>query len=358
MSRRTDEGTAHAHRDARHKAPALPAVLSSGTHYLGLARSMRFLLLMLFSACAIAMPAPDPSGVEARIAAREQREHGITPGAERRVRWFSGGPSRSRISLVYLHGYSATRQEVHPLPEMVADALGANLYETRLTGHGRGGPAMLEGNVAAWYEDASEALDIGRSIGERVVVLSTSTGGTLSVWLAHRAQSGELAALAMISPNFAPADKALYLLDTPLVGQALLAWFGQEERSWEPLNDAQSRYWSWHYPWQALVELARLVKEVEGIDKHSIHTPALMLYSPRDQVIDPEAVRSAFDAWGTPRKRLIAYERSTDPSQHVLAGDIVSPGSTREVADIISRFLRETALPEVPPQSASTGKSM
>jgi hypothetical protein len=44
--------------------------------------------------------------------------------------------------------------------------------------------------------------------------------------------------------------------------------------------------------------------------------------------------------------------------QHVLAGDIVSPGSTREVADIISRFLRETALPEVPPQSASTGKSM
>ena len=104
MSRRTDEGTAHAHRDARHKAPALPAVLSSGTHYLGLARSMRFLLLMLFSACAIAMPAPDPSGVEARIAAREQREHGITPGAERRVRWFSGGPSRSRISLVYLHG--------------------------------------------------------------------------------------------------------------------------------------------------------------------------------------------------------------------------------------------------------------
>jgi esterase/lipase len=333
-------------------------MLSSGADPLRHALTMRFLLLLSFSVCVAASPAPDPSGVEARIAAREAREPGITPGAERRVRWISGAPSRSHVSVVYLHGYSATRQEVHPLPESVADALGANLYETRLTGHGRGGQAMLEGTVAAWQADAREALEIGRSIGERVVLLSTSTGGTLSVWLAHEARGGEIAALAMISPNFAPADKALYLLDTPLVGPALLAWFGADERSWEPLNDAQSRYWTWQYPWRALLELARLVKEVDGIDKSTIRTPALMIYSPRDQVIDPEAVRSAFAAWGTDRKRLIAYERSTDPSQHVLAGDIVSPGSTAEVAALISTFLRQSIAAGGQTQPASVGKSM
>jgi esterase/lipase len=324
---------------------------------------MRYLLLMLFSGCvAAAAPPNPPATVEERIAAREHREPGITPGAERRVRWIEGKPSRSRISLVYLHGYSATRQEVYPLAEEVADALGANLFETRLTGHGRGAKAMLEGTTAAWEADAREALDIGRSIGEKVAVLSTSTGGTLSTWLASTAGDDSLAALVMISPNFAPADKALYLLDWPVVGPLLLTWFGKEERSWQPLNEPQSRYWSWHYPWPALVELARLMKQVERVDKALITTPTLMIYSPRDQVIDPSAVQEAFAAWGASQKQLLAYEHSSDPSQHVLAGDIVSPGSTAELAAIISEFLRETALrsnrPDAGSQSGSTGKSM
>jgi len=320
---------------------------------------MRFTaLLCVFSVFAAPTPASEPADIESRLVAREQREAGITPGAERRIRWINGKPSRTAVSLVYLHGYSATRQEVHPLPERVADALGANLYETRLTGHGRDGQAMLEGSASAWQADALEALETGLEIGERVVVLSTSTGGTLSTWLASRAQGEEIAALAMISPNFAPADKALYLLDTPVVGPLILAWFGDEERSWEPMNDAQSRYWTWQYPWAALVELARLVKEVDGIDKSTIRTPALMIYSPNDQVIDAEAVRSNFDAWGASRKRLVAYERSGDPSQHVLAGNIVSPGSTQELATIITTFLRDTALAPAGNQPGSKGKSM
>jgi len=87
-----------------------------------------------------------------------------------------------------------------------------------------------------------------------------------------------------------------------------------------------------------------------------------MIYSPRDQVIDPSAVQEAFAAWGASQKQLLAYEHSSDPSQHVLAGDIVSPGSTAELAAIISEFLRETAVrsnrPDAGTQSGSTGKSM
>ncbi len=207
--------------------------------------------------------------------ARERREPGITPGTERAVAWAGGVPARTPLALVYLHGYSATRQEVFPLAERLAAQLGANLFHTRLTGHGRDGAAMLEGSVAAWQEDTLEALGIGRVIGERVVLLSTSTGGTLSTWLASRTQDEALAALVMISPNFAARERTMYLLDWPLLGPALLGYLGDDYRSWQPYNERQARYWTWSYPYRALPELVRLMKEVERIDKSAIRVPTL-----------------------------------------------------------------------------------
>ncbi|MDD4273595.1 MAG: hypothetical protein PHG14_07705 [Desulfobacter postgatei] len=38
---------------------------------------------------------------------------------------------------VYIHGFSATRKETAPLSDLVAKTLNANLFYTRLSGHGR-----------------------------------------------------------------------------------------------------------------------------------------------------------------------------------------------------------------------------
>lgn len=66
------------------------------------------------------------------------------------------------LNLVYLHGISATRQETAALAEIVAKRLEANLFYTRLTGHGRTGEALLDGSVRAWFNDTVEAFDIGQ----------------------------------------------------------------------------------------------------------------------------------------------------------------------------------------------------
>ena len=302
------------------------------------------LALLLLCGGAVAAGFPRcPEAVAPYLAARESREPGIRPGTGRKVTWARGRPARTPLALVYLHGYSATRQEVAPLPDRVGAALGANVFYTRLTGHGRDGAAMLGGSAAAWEQDALEALAIGRAIGERVVLISTSTGGTLSTWLASREPDAALAALVMISPNFAPRDRTLYLLDWPLLGPLLLAWLGDDYRTWQPHNALQARYWTWSYPYRALPELVRLMRQVEAIDKSAIRVPALMIYSPADQVIDPAAVEDAFAAWGGAPKRLVAFTAAEDPAQHVLAGDVLSPGSTAELVRLVSAFL--VALP-------------
>jgi len=88
--------------------------------------------------------------------------------------------AQTEYSLVYIHGFSATMEEIRPVPDLVADALGANIFYARLTGHGRNGPAMGEARLADWRVDVAEALEIGRRIGRKVIVMSTSTGGSLT----------------------------------------------------------------------------------------------------------------------------------------------------------------------------------
>jgi len=298
--------------------------------------------VLLLGHAATAGPLPrTPAEVPQYLAERERREPGIRPGTERVVRWAAGAPRRTPLAFVYLHGFSASRQEVAPLADIVAETFAANLFYTRLTGHGRDSDAMLGGNAAAWQQDAMEALDIGRVIGERVVLLSTSTGGTLSTWLASRTHDDTIAAMVMISPNFAPRERLLYAFDWPVVGALLTRGLRDEYRSWQPYNRQQAMYWTWRYPYAALAGLARLMREVEAIDKATIHTPTLMIYSPGDQVIEPGAVVDTFGAWGADRKRLVAFEDATDPAQHVLAGDVLSPDSTAAMADLVTAFLRE-----------------
>ena len=59
---------------------------------------------------------------------------------------------QTELALVYLHGFSASRQETAPLSEDLARQLGANLFVTRLSGHGRSPQAMGEPSVRDWLQ--------------------------------------------------------------------------------------------------------------------------------------------------------------------------------------------------------------
>ncbi|WP_292076461.1 alpha/beta fold hydrolase [Mesorhizobium sp.] len=150
----------------------------------------------------------DPSVIgddpQAYLVRKEAAVPGIYDGLEKEIIWADPMVhARTPLSIVYIHGFSASKGEVRPLPDEVADQLDANLYYTRLTGHGQGGAAMAEGSVNAWINDYEEALAIGRAIGDKVIVIATSTGGSLAAWAATQPDASEgMAAVVFISPNF------------------------------------------------------------------------------------------------------------------------------------------------------------
>jgi len=109
-----------------------------------------------------------PDNLDVYLETAEARFDDITPGVEKRVVWAGAPGTQTDIALVYIHGYSATSEEIRPVPDMVAKALGANLYYARLKGHGRDGLAMTEASAGDWLEDTAEALAIGQRIGKEV----------------------------------------------------------------------------------------------------------------------------------------------------------------------------------------------
>lgn len=279
-----------------------------------------------------------PDDLDTYLADAEAQFTDLRPDVDKIIVWIDSARQKTPLSVVYVHGFSATRQETRPFSDTLAARLGANLFYTRLTGHGRSDDAMGEATANDWLNDTVEAFRIGQRLGERVIVVGTSTGATLALWLAAQPMVKDLAALVLISPNFAPKDPNAQMLLWPWGEQIAEGVLGPY-RTWEPHNEAQGRYWTTRYPTSAVVTMMGLVDLVEHTDLGTITTPTLMIYSPNDQVIDAAKVVARFPEVGATYKRLIAIESAGDPSNHVLAGDILSPNETVLLVDSTLAFL-------------------
>ena len=88
--------------------------------------------------------------------------------AAKRIVWAGAAGQKTPLAVIYVHGFSASAEEIRPVPDEVAKALGANLFYTRLAGHGRSGDAMAEPLAGDWIEDMAEAMAILQKLsGER-----------------------------------------------------------------------------------------------------------------------------------------------------------------------------------------------
>lgn len=291
---------------------------------------------------------PPPADLRALPAwlATGERDAGVTDTAVAARVVFAAGesaPARTAWSVVYLHGFSATRQETAPLAEDIARQLGANLFETRLRGHGLPGDSLGHVTAGDWLRDARRALDIGRQLGDSVLVIGTSTGGTLGVWLATQpaAERVGLHTLVLISPNFGPRDKAATVLTWPWA-EVVLPYI-MPSREWTPRNEEQARFWTVRYPSRALFPMQALVQQVRDRPLGGYDVPTLVLYNPDDQVVDAartETWLAAVAAASPVRLEPVRVTPASGEDGHVIAGRVVAPSQTASLRDRILQFVQ------------------
>ena len=292
----------------------------------------------------VAVPeVPGADALDAWLAAREAEVPALRDGEAASVVWAGAPGARTDLALVYVHGFSAGVHEIRPVPERVAAALGANLHFARLSGHGRDGAAMAEPAVRDWAADLARAMAVGRALGDRVVVVGTSTGATLAALLAAEPAMAPhregLAGVALIAPNFAVANPAARLLSMP-AARVWAPWVAGAERSFEALNPDHGARWTTTYPTVALLPMQALVDHAAAMDVSRADVPALFRFDPADRVLDHAVTERVAAEWGGPALvQRVDTAPGDDPFRHVIAGDILSPGATEATVGALSAWI-------------------
>ena len=270
----------------------------------------------------------DLAQLEREIQDKEASIQNIRPDNEARIIWADSVPTRTEYSIVYLHGWSASQEEGDPLHMETAKRYGCNLYLPRLAGHGlMEEEPMLNLTADQLVQSAKEAIAVGKQLGKKVILMSTSTGGTLALPLAGG--DSDIAALVLYSPNIEIFDPTAKLLSKPWGLQLAQFVTGKDYHEFDNRNPIRDQYWTTKYRLEALTQLQALVDEtmVEETFK-SVTQPVFLGYYYKDaihqdSVVSVSAMLDMFDSLGTAEefKEKVAFP---DVGNHVIASYIES----------------------------------
>lgn len=278
----------------------------------------------------------DLTRLEADLAAAEAKVPNLREGCAKAVTWADIPGVQTDTAVVFIHGFSASCGELRPLPELVAKALGANLFATRLMGHGQDGAAMGEATMVGWQDDVKEAIGIGRALGKRVLVIGCSTGctvTTLGLATGDIVRDAGLLGCCFVSPNFGLRHKlAQLVLDLPM-SERWAPYLIGKERSFDQVSTAHGQFWTTRYPTKAVKPMGDAIRAVMRADLGQIKVPVMMAVNPDDQVINPARARAVLLRWGGEALMHPLVQTPEDDSYgHVMAGDVFSPNQTAPLA--------------------------
>jgi esterase/lipase len=276
--------------------------------------------------------------------AQKENQHTLKPDNEARIVWADSIMSKTKYSVVYLHGFSASQKEGDPVHRRFAKQFGCNLYLSRLSDHGVDTTeALLNFTTDRCWESAKEALAIGKSIGENVILMSTSTGGTMALAVAAEFPK-EVFALINMSPNISINNGAAFILNDPWGLQIARLVKGGKYNEWDA-PPQRTQYWYNKYRLEATVQLEEMLEsKMSEKTFNKVNQPCLTLYYYKnEEEQDPEVKVSAMlemmDQLSTPSnlKRAVAIPTA---EAHVLGSDLVSK-DVESVYDEIEKFARE-----------------
>ena len=266
--------------------------------------------------------------LQAEINRREAAMPNIKPDNEARIIWADSIPRKTGYSIVYLHGWSASQEEGDPIHLETARRYGCNLYLPRLSGHGLvEDEPMLTITADKLLESAREAIAVGKRLGDKVILMATSTGGTLALFLAGGDQ--DIAGLLLYSPNIEIFDPNARLLTKPWGLQLAKLVKGGDYHEFDEVTEADRKYWTTKYRVEALTQLQVLVDETMTDETFaSVGQPVFLGYYYRDEVhqdstVSVPAMLHMFEGLSTPKdkKRKVAFP---NVGEHVMTSYITS----------------------------------
>lgn len=272
---------------------------------------------------------------------RNEAKQKLKPDNEARILWFNDSlKSITDYAVVYLHGFSASQEEGDPVHYSFAQKFGCNLFLARLADHGVDTTEpLLNFTAERIWNSAKEAYAIGKQLGKKIILMATSTGGTLALKLA--AEYPDIAGLILLSPNIAINDPNAWLLNNHWGLQIAKMVKGKYNKA-KDTTALYAQYWNNKYRIESTVQLEELLETTmkESTFKKIIQ-PTLLLYyykddDHQDDVVKVSAMKRMFLQLGTPEnfKKQVAIPNAGD---HVI-GSYIKSKDIQTVEEQCERF--------------------
>lgn len=285
---------------------------------------------------------------------REDTVIGLKPGNEAYIVWADSlNKHKTPYSIVYIHGFGASPMEGDPVHRFLASHFGANLFVTRLPEHGiRRENGMEYLSPQALANAAGEAYQIGKSLGDEVIVVGTSMGGALTLLLAS--QQPEIKAVAVYSPAIRDNGEKLSAFFSPWMQKIMEMTMMKNKIIHQEREGEKAMYWSEDYHINAYKSLATIMySNMKESTFNKIKQPLFLAYyykdnQAQDDVVSVPKMLEMYEQLGTPEelKRKKAFPNAGD---HVIASTITSgdwEGVLFSTIDFLENVVKIPAKPE------------
>lgn len=265
--------------------------------------------------------------VESYVTEKESSTPGIKPNNEAKIVWASADKTPTEYAVLYLHGFTASHKEGFPIVQNFATRYKSNLYLPRLAKHGLSDlDAMKDLTPQELLNSAKEAIAIAKTLGQKLIIISTSTGSTYSSYLANGDES--IAAQIMLAPNFALNDPNSKKITGRWGKQLFKMSMGGDYRTWEA-TDKVKDFWQTTARIEGYVALQGLLEQTmteETWKQNSVPTFIGYYYKDEansDKIISIPAIKRYAEVASIPKDKLVVKEFA-DAGGHVIGSSYMN----------------------------------
>ncbi len=262
--------------------------------------------------------------VESYIAEKELLFENTDPRAKKKIIWYNDAKIKTEYSIVYLHGSFATGRQQEEVLIKIAKKLKANLFISRLSGHGSGFESTKSLEAKNFLEDAAEAVAVGNKIGNKVILMGFSAGGSFALMAAKDQNLSEkIDHLVLVAPWTPKLSPPYFLAATGLFFKSQYKFnfprmFDLPNEEWDP-------FWVNEFHRELPRQLWVAAFSGRKLEFQETKIPLLVFYEEKDKVVNAEGVKKIFEKWKGPKKIINNDTNLGGFNYHDIIGILNSP---------------------------------
>ena len=265
--------------------------------------------------------------------AQRESEYDLKPRTEANIIWNSGSSKhKTEYAIVYLHGFRASHPEGDPVHRTIAQTFSYNLFLSRMEEHGITSEYPLRNlTVEKMLRSARFALAMGQKIGHKVILMGTSTGASLALWLAsQRKFEQSISSLILYSPLIRFYGFKQQAMMSAFTRKTLRYLLGSNYLiTTSDTTYAQDRIWNKSYALEGALALGTFVERYMKYERFAkINCPVFTGYYYKnkynqDKVVSVPAIKKMVKHLGT-RTELIKSMNFPEAQNHVICSSLLS----------------------------------